>query len=330
MTAFSEEDINRALIQVYDKNKQNQQKKEDFSQKKESDEERRKRVFREAEARFLSSKVIEPCGIKEIHPFPLTRQQEDFLIPEFIHSTYAYLPSDHTMAMEGNPYTVLVQMENGLVYMVAISQVMHIYWPGGIQGEIYRQMEKESKGLIRFKNNEKDGRPIILADTRDYHAQIYPMHLNKNIQQYDCLGVFWRPSEDIINISKPGLSYMLGNESSFQGLKDQFDGVFIDFMPVHIRKMLKTVQTFYDQARAEKKIGKPIYARFDPDKPMAGRGWTITIFPWEKRQYFDIPSVKYVNPNRPKNPLQIISTKPIPKRIAIDRASLGLKRNIHE
>jgi hypothetical protein len=64
--------------------------------------------------------------------------------------------------------------------------------------------------------------------------------------------------------------------------------------------ILGQFQKFYDKAKSENKIGKPIYARLDPDKPVAGRGWTIPIDPWAKREYFDIPAVRFVNPNRQK------------------------------
>lgn len=315
MIDVSENDLNQALIQLYQKNNQENQQKRSSPK---DDNDRRKQAYQRAETEFLARKVIEPCSVKEIRPFPITQKQEDILIPEFIRSPHGELPTEHTMAMEGNPYTVLVQMKNGLVYMAAISQVMSIRWPGGIQNEIHRKMEKASDGLITFDSKKQDWRPIIQTDTRQYHIQLYPMHLNKDIQQHDYLGVLWQPTEDITDPKiRPGLAFPAGGES-FQYLTD-FDGICIREVPPHIRQMIKQVQILYDQARSEKKIGKPVYARFDPDKPMAGRGWTMTVFPWEKRQYFDVPSVKYINPNR-KNPLRIIHQS-VPK---ISR------QNIHE
>ena len=305
MAGLEEDDINRILMQIYHQNKR-QQKSNTKSQQKQSDDERRKRAYQNAEIKFLARKVAEPCAVKEICPFTLTKEQEDLIIPEFIGSTYAYQPSDHTMAMEGKPYAVLIQMENDLVYMGVISQVMHIRWPGGLQGEIYRRMEKASDGLLHFKDNTKDARPIILADTRDYCAQLYPMHLDKDICQHDFFGVYWDPKDDITNPkTKTGKHYPAGG-GSFQYLTDNIDGLFIDKIPPHILQILGQLQKVYDKAKSENKIGKPIYARLDPDKPVAGRGWTIPIDPWAKREYFDIPAIKYVNPNRTK-PLAIYS-----------------------
>ena len=299
MTELDEDDINRILIQVYHQNKQEQNKSS--TDPKQNDDERRKRAYQNAETKFLARKVVESCAVKEIHPFALTKEQENLIIPEFIGSTYAGLPSDHTMAMEGKPYSVLIQMENGLVYMGVMSQVMHIHWPGGVQGELYRKMESLSDGLIHFKGNTKSDRPIILADTRDYCAQLYPMHLDKDIRQHDFLGVYWDPKDDIANpkTKTTGLYYPAGG-GSFQYLTDNIDGLFIDKIPPHILHILGQFQKFYDKAKSENKIGKPIYARLDPDKPVAGRGWTIPIDPWAKREYFDIPAVRFVNPNRQK------------------------------
>ena len=329
MAGLEEDDINRILMQVYHQNKQ-QQKSDTKSQQKQSDDERRKRAYQNAETKFLAQKVAEPCAVKEIRPFTLTKEQEDLIIPEFIGFTYGYLPSDHTMAMEGRPYAVLIQMENNLVYMGVISQVMHIRWPGGLQGEIYRRMEKASDGLLHFKDNTKDARPIILADTRDYCAQLYPMHLDKDIRQYDCLGVYWNPKDDISNSkTKTGKHYPAGGKS-FQYLTDNIDGLFIDEIPPHILQVLCQLQKVYDKAKSENKIGKPIYTRLDPNKPVAGRGWTIPIDPWAKREYFDIPGLKIINPNR-KSPLKIINKKTHSKRIASHTPTLSLNKiNTHE
>ncbi len=321
MTELDEDDISRALMQVYRQNQQNQKKADTNSHQKQSDDERRKKAYQNAETKFLARKVAEPCAIKEIRPFALTKEQEDLIIPEFIGSSYAGLPSDHTMAMEGKPYSVLIQMENGLVYMGVISQVMHIHWPGGLQGEIYRKMESLSDGLLHFKGNTKSDRPIVLADTRDYCAQLYPMHLDKDIRQHDFLGVYWDPKDDIATpkTKTTGLYYPAGGES-FQYLTDNIDGLFIDKIPPHILQVLGQLQKVYDKAKSENKIGKPIYTRLDPDKPVAGRGWTIPIDLFAKREYFDIPARKYINPNRQKA-LQLIAKREPPQILKSDKTN---------
>lgn len=318
MDDFNSDEVALALATIYHQNKQKQQHADTNSHQKQSDEERRKKAYQNAETKFLAQKVAEPCTIKEIRPFALTKEQEDLIIPEFIGSSYAGLPSDHTMAMEGKPYSVLIQMENGLVYMGVISQVMHIHWPGGVQGEIYRKMERLSDGLLHFKGNTKSARPIVLADTRDYCAQLYPMHLDKDIRQHDFLGVYWDPKDDITNPkTKKSLYYPAGGKS-FQYLTDNIDGLFIDKIPPHILHILGQLQKVYDKAKSENQIGKPIYARLDPDKPVAGRGWTIPIDLFAKREYFDIPTRKYINPNR-KSPLQLIAKREPLKILKSDR-----------
>lgn len=322
MDDFNSDELALALETVYRQNQQNQQHADTNSHQKQSDDERRKRAYQNAETKFLARKVAEPCGVKEIRPFALTKEQEDLIIPEFIGSSYAGLPTDHTMAMEGKPYSVLIQMQNGLVYMGLMSQVMHIHWPGGLQGEIYRKMERLSDGSIHFKGNTKSAHPIILADTRDYCAQLYPMHLDKDIRQHDFLGVYWDPKDDIANpkTKTTGLYYPAGG-GSFQYLTDNVDGLFIDKIPPHILHILGQLQKFYDKAKSENKIGKPIYTRLDPDKPVAGRGWTIPIDLFAKREYFDIPARKYINPNR-KSPLQLIAKREPPKILKSDKTNL--------
>lgn len=321
MDDFNSDELALALATVYHQNKQKQQHADTNSHQKQSDDERRQKAYQNAETKFLARKVAEPCAVKEIRPFALTKEQEDLIIPEFIGSSYAGLPTDHTMAMEGKPYSVLIQMENGLVYMGVMSQVMHIHWPGGLQGELYRKMEGLCDGLIHFKGNTKSDRPIILADTRDYCAQLYPMHLNKDIRQHDFLGVYWDPKDDITNpkTKTTGLYYPAGG-GSFQYLTDSIDGLFIDKIPPHILQVLGQLQKVYDKAKSENKIGKPIYARLDPDKPVAGRGWTIPIDPWAKREYFDIPARKYINPNR-KKALQLIAKRESPQIVKSDKTN---------
>lgn len=330
MTDFPEKEINQALIQIYQKNKNQQQNHQQKTFSKEEQEQKRKEAFEEAETDFLARKIYEPCNVKEIRHLPLSTKQEQLLIDEFMNSLCADHPAEHTLAMEGNPFTVLVQMENGLVYMAAISQIMPIYWPGGIEGEIKRQMAKLSDGLIAFKDKNVNNHPTVLSDLRQYHVKLYPMHLDKDIRQFDYLGLWWRPTTDITDpTQKPSLLWC--PNGAFRYLcNDGIDHIFIESLPPHIHKLLGQVQKVYDQARSEKKIGKPIYARFDPNKPPRGRGWTIPIDPWEKREYFNIPALKIINPNR-KNPLQIIDRSPSSQRISTSKPIVDLKKiNTHE
>lgn len=317
MTSFSDQDISQALIQIYKENTQNQSQQKKSNPK--DDDARRKRAYQEAETDFLARKIWEPCNVKEIQPFALNEKQKQLLINSFMEELCSDNPATHTSAMEGNPFAVLVQMENGLVYMAAVNQVMPIHWPSGIEGEIKRQVTKFSNGLITFNDQKPNNIPTILSDLRQYHVQLYPMHLDKDIRQFDYLGVWWKTTTDITDPSKkPGLLWW--PSGAFRYLcNDGIDDIFIESLPPHIHKLLGQVQKVYDQARAEKKIGKPIHARFDPNKPPRGRGWTITIFPWEKREYFNIPALKIINPNQ-KNPLQIIH-HPVRKIT---------KQNIHE
>lgn len=289
MVDFQEDDVARALAQLYQRNKKQQHKQENDSNKKRA----QKNVFKDAERKFLARKIFEPCAVKQIYPFSLTKEQCDFLVPEFLSSSHGYDPREYTMAMECAPFTVLVQMENKLVYMAAISQIMPIHWPGGLAGEIKRKMEKAAGGNLNFK--EQKFCPTLLADTCQYYLRLYPMHLNKDICQHDYLGVLWRSTEDITDPkTKTGLIHPLDGQS-FEYL---LNGAAAQSLPSHICQLLGQVQKRYDQARAEKKIGEPVYARFDPDKP-AHRGWTIPICPWGKREYFDIPGLRYVHSARP-------------------------------
>lgn len=330
MVNISENDLNNALIRLYKKNKDQRQNHQQKTFSKEEQEQKRKKAFEEAETEFLAHKVWEPCNVKEIYPLTLNQKQEQLLIDDFMNSLCADNPAEHTLAMEGKPFTALVQMENGLVYMAVISQIMPIYWPGGVEAEIKRQMAKMSDGLITFKDQNVNNHPTVLSDLRQYHAQLYPMHLDKDIRQFDYLGLWWRPAADITDSTKkPSLLWC--PSGAFRYLcNDGIDHLFIESLPPHIHKLLGEIQKVYDQARAEKKIGKPIYARFDPNKPPRGRGWTIPIDPFEKREYFNIPALKIINPNR-KNPLQIIDQKLMPKRIVIAKSCLPSKRiNTHE
>ena len=324
MADFSKDDISLALTKLYNQNKNQQQSHQQKTFSKEDREQKRKDTFREAETMFLARKVWEPCTVKEIHSLSLNQKQEQLLINEFMDALSGHHPAEHTLALEGKPFTILVQMENGLVYMAAISQIMPIYWPGGVEGEIKRQMAKMSDGLITFKDQNVNNQPTILSDLRQYHAQLYPMHLDKDIRQFDYLGVSWSHKEDITDhTQKPGLHWW--PDGVFRYLcNDPWDHLFIESLPPHIHKLLGQVQKVYDQARAERKIGKPIYAHFDPDKPPRGRGWTIPIDPWEKREYFDVPALKIMNPNQP---LQIINARPTPlaKRIAINKPKIVLE-----
>lgn len=330
MIDMLEDDLNNALIQVYNTNKNQQQNRQQKTYSKEDQEKARKRAFDEAETDFLARKIYEPCNVKEIRSFSLPQKQEQLLINEFMNSLCADHPAEHTLAMEGNPFTALIQMENGLVYMAVISQIMPIYWPGGVEAEIKRQMAKMSDGLITFKDKNVNDRPTVLSDLRQYHAQLYPMHLDKDIRQFDYLGLWWQPTTDITNpAQKPSLLWC--PSGAFRYLcNDGIDHLFIESLPPHIHQLLGQIQKVYDQARAEKKIGKPIYARFDPNKPPRGKGWTIPLGPFEKREYFNIPALKIINPNR-KNPLQIIDRRPLPQRISINKPTVVLKKiNTHE
>ncbi len=311
------EDISKSLAQIYDRNK-----KEENTALSTKRVRSKKEIDEEVEEMFLGRLVIQPANIKKISRFPLTEAQEKLIVNDFIGTSHCN-PTNCTMAMEGKPLTLLVQMDNGLAYMAAMTRTMHIQWPGGIRNEVFQKMENLSDDTIKFLGKTSEQKPLVMADTLQYALYLYPFHRDNDIRQSDFVGVQWKPTVDILNY-KPkkeedlvGKHYKIG-QSSFRYLVDPCFLCIIDFPP-HMKKIFSEVQKCYDNALAGKTLGKPIYSKFDLDKPPR-QGWTIPFDFGEKRKRIEIPETKAVNPNwgRPT------------KVIAHGRGPLFLKgQNIH-
>ncbi|MGN0919635.1 MAG: hypothetical protein ACI4OR_02610 [Alphaproteobacteria bacterium] len=287
MADVAEDEIAKALTRLYTQNRQQGHQQKSFSRAE------HKKAFEEAEMARLARQVKTPCAVRKICPCSLTGDQERSLMKEFIAEVGGNHPARHTNALEAKPYTLWVQMENGLVYMAAICQVAPIYWPNGAAGETKRQMAKASKGQIRFK--EQNDAPMVLADLRQYHARLYPIYPDNKIRPLDYLGIRWKPNHDIRDIAqKPELSWQ--SDGAFRYLCTNPFDVFIDALPPHIHALLGQVQKVYDGARADGKIGPPVYGCFDFTQPVRGKGWSIPLMPGQGREYFDLPAVRVVSP----------------------------------
>ena len=322
MDNFSEPDLMKALFQLCCENEKAGSSRKEKANTKNS-EEQRKEAFEKAERAHLARKISQPAEVWEIKRFLLTEKQEDMLIREFIGSSH-YHSTQCTMAMEGKPLSILVQMDNGLIYMAAMTKTLDVRWPGSVSNETWCQMEKASAGLLQFHEGEKSSKPTILADTTQYNLLLYPLHSDKDIHKDDWLKVGWPPDLDIEHYISPKdgvgcrVFHGFSLDTSFDPLINMDFLAIIDFPP-HMKRLFSKIQKYYDRVSHEKTFGKTIFTRFNPNVPPQAHGHTIPIFPGEKHQYFEIPAVRFVNPNR-KSPLQVIH-RPVHKLT---------KQNIHE
>ena len=290
----------------------------------------------------LALNIANPTArVQTISRVKINPDIEDKLIEKFIGHTDDD-PTGCTAAMQGRPVVFRVQMalanKETFAYQAAISKIMTIRWPGGLFEQLFPTTPLRRISLDPLEKAVQTQRiiPTIEADSTRYSLLLAPYHLDNQTRPGDEISLNW-PTTGRINALPEDPDYIkyiaglcgISCGPSFRHIVENpkycADGFSSVDWPHAMRQVFHTIQKTYENAVQLKTIGKPIYTEFDPEKEPRGMGHITVWYPFDSFRggYFEIPDIKYHNPNKP---MQLIHQDVRPKRIVLDDPKERLTR----